>query len=98
LSQWSRKATHMVLVGVVAQGWLGKQKAQRELAATRGTVARARARALVSGRCPHCEKAVTELLAPAPKSALDQTGYLARLGAVGLLTGLALASAGEEAG
>ncbi len=53
---------------------------------------------LVSGRCPHCGKAVTELLAPAPKSALDQTEYLALLGALGLLTGLALASAGEEAG
>jgi len=53
---------------------------------------------LVSGRCPHCGKAVTELLAPAPRAALDQTEYLALLGALGLLTGLALASAGEEAG
>ena len=53
---------------------------------------------LVSGRCPHCEKAVTELLAPAPRSALNQTEYLALLGALGVLTGLALASAGEEAG
>ena len=53
---------------------------------------------LVSGRCPHCDHAVTELLAPAPRSALNQTEYLALLGALGLLTGLALASAGEEAG
>jgi len=52
---------------------------------------------LVSGRCPHCDRAVTELLAPAPRSALDQTEYLALLGALGLLSGLALASA-EEAG
>jgi len=52
---------------------------------------------LVSGRCPHCDHAVTELLAPAPRSALNQTEYLALLGALGLLTGLALASAGEEA-
>jgi Zn finger protein HypA/HybF involved in hydrogenase expression len=53
---------------------------------------------LVTGRCPHCDHAVTELLAPAPRSALNQTEYLALLGALGLLTGLALASAGEEAG
>jgi hypothetical protein len=53
---------------------------------------------LVTGRCPHCDQAVTELLAPAPRSALDQTEYLALLGALGLLTGLALASAGDEAG
>ena len=51
---------------------------------------------LVAGRCPHCEHAVTELLAPAPRSALNQTEYLALLGALGLLTGIALASAGEE--
>jgi hypothetical protein len=53
---------------------------------------------LVSGRCSQCGKAVTELLAPAPRSALNQTEYLALLGALGVLTGLALASAGEEAG
>jgi hypothetical protein len=41
---------------------------------------------------------VTELLAPAPRSALNQTEYLALRGALGVLTGLALASAGEEAG
>jgi hypothetical protein len=34
----------------------------------------------------------------APRSALNQTEYLALLGALGLLAGLALASAGEEAG
>jgi hypothetical protein len=39
---------------------------------------------------------VTELLAPAPRSALNQKEYLALLGALGLLTGLALASAGER--
>ena len=52
---------------------------------------------LVSGRCPHCQKAVTELLTPAPRAGLQQTEYLALLGALGLLTGLALASAGEDA-
>jgi len=50
---------------------------------------------LVTGRCPHCDQAVTELLAPAPRSGLDQTEYLALLGALGVLTGLALASASE---
>jgi hypothetical protein len=49
----------------------------------------------VSGRCPHCQKAVTELLTPAPRAGLQQSEYLALLGALGLLTGLALASAGE---
>jgi len=54
---------------------------------------------LVAGRCPNptCKRALTELLAPAPRSALDQTEYRALLGALGLLSGLALASA-EEAG
>ena len=52
---------------------------------------------LVSGRCPHCGRAVSELLAPAPRSGLDEKEYLVLLGALGLLTGLALASAGEEA-
>ena len=53
---------------------------------------------LVSGRCPHCGRAVTELLAPAPRSGLDQTEYLALLGALGLLTGLALTASGDVAG
>ncbi len=53
---------------------------------------------LVAGGCPHCGRAVTELLTPAPKSALNEKEYLALLGALGLLTGLALASAGEAAG
>ncbi len=53
---------------------------------------------LVSGRCPQCGKAVTELLTPAPRAGLQQGEYLALLGALGVLTGLALASAGEEAG
>ena len=53
---------------------------------------------LVTGRCPQCEHAVTELLAPAPRSGLDQTEYLALLGALGLLTGLALTAGGDVAG
>jgi hypothetical protein len=50
---------------------------------------------LVTGRCPHCGRAVTELLAPAPRAALNQNEYLALVGALGLLTGIAL-SASEE--
>lgn len=46
---------------------------------------------LISGRCPHCGRAVTELLAPAPRAGLNQTEYLALLGALGLVTGIALA-------
>jgi hypothetical protein len=38
---------------------------------------------------------VTELLAPAPRAAFNQSEYLALLGALGLLTGIAL-SASEE--
>jgi hypothetical protein len=53
---------------------------------------------LVNGRCPGCGRAVSELLAPAPRSGLDEKEYLVLLGALGLLTGLALASTGEDAG
>lgn len=53
---------------------------------------------LVNGRCPHCGRAVTELLAPAPRAGLNQTEYLALLGALGLLTGIALAATDEGLG
>lgn len=51
---------------------------------------------LVTGRCPHCDRAVTELLAPAPRAELNQSEYLALLGALGLLTGIALAESDER--
>lgn len=38
---------------------------------------------------------MTELLAPAPRAAFNQSEYFALLGALGLLTGIAL-SASEE--
>ena len=47
---------------------------------------------LVSGRCPHCRTALTSLLTPAPRAGLDPTEYLALLGALGVLVGLALAT------
>jgi hypothetical protein len=51
---------------------------------------------LVTGRCPHCDRAVTELLAPAPRAGLNQSECLALLGALGLLTGIALAASDER--
>lgn len=53
---------------------------------------------LVSGRCPHCTKALTSLLTPAPHAGLDPTEYLALLGALGVLVGLALATSDANAG
>jgi hypothetical protein len=53
---------------------------------------------LVSGRCPKCGKALTELLRPAPQAHLEQSEYLALLGALGVLVGLALATSEASAG
>jgi hypothetical protein len=48
---------------------------------------------LVSGRCPNCSRAITALLSPrAQLGAPDQDEYLALLGALGGLVGLALAT------
>jgi len=47
----------------------------------------------VRGRCPHCNKPLTSLLMPAPRANLDSNEYLALLGALGVLVGLALATA-----
>ena len=44
---------------------------------------------LVSGRCPNCDKALTTLLLPSPRSGFDRDEYLALLGALGVLVGLA---------
>ena len=52
---------------------------------------------LVAGRCPNCGKALTALLLPAPRANLAADEYLALLGALGVLVGLALASSGENA-
>ena len=53
---------------------------------------------LVSGRCPECGKALTKLLRPAPQANLEQSEYLALLGALGVLVGLALATTEASAG
>jgi len=48
---------------------------------------------LVSGHCPGCKRAITSLLSPRPQTgAPDKDAYLALLGALGGLVGLALAS------
>ena len=47
----------------------------------------------VSGHCPNCKRAITTLLTPSPQTgAPDRDAYLALLGALGGLVGLALAS------
>jgi hypothetical protein len=47
---------------------------------------------LVSGHCPHCGKALTALLAPRPQvGASEPSEYLALLGALGAVLGLASA-------
>lgn len=50
---------------------------------------------LVSGHCSNCDKALTSLLVPTRYAELVQNEYLALLGAVGVLVGLALATAGD---
>jgi hypothetical protein len=48
---------------------------------------------LVSGHCPNCERPITTLLTPrAQLGSPDKDAYLALLGALGGLVGLALAS------
>ncbi len=47
----------------------------------------------VSGHCPHCNRAITNLLSPRPQTgAPDKDEYLALIGALGGLLGLALAT------
>ena len=54
---------------------------------------------LVSGHCPNCERPITTLLTPrAQLGAPDKDAYLALLGALGGLVGLALASTSAGAG
>ena len=54
---------------------------------------------LVSGRCPHCGKALTALLTPRPQvGAPEHDEYLALLGALGALVSLAGASALDASG
>jgi hypothetical protein len=51
---------------------------------------------LVSGHCPHCERAITTLLTPSAQTgAPDRDAYLALLGALGGLVALALASSSD---
>jgi rubrerythrin len=52
---------------------------------------------LVSGHCPNCSKPITAFLTPRPQlGAPDKDEYLALLGALGGLVGLALASTSEN--
>jgi hypothetical protein len=54
---------------------------------------------LVGGRCPHCGKALTALLTPrAQLGAPERDEYLALLGALGGLVGLASAGARDAPG
>jgi plasmid stability protein len=53
---------------------------------------------VVSGRCPHCDKDLTSLLLPSRFGSLVTTEYLALLGALGVLAGLALRASAERAG
>jgi hypothetical protein len=54
---------------------------------------------LVSGHCPQCARPITALLLPrAQTGAPDRDAYLALLGALGGLVGLALASSSGGAG
>ena len=55
---------------------------------------------LVTGHCPNsnCSKALTSLLTPAPRAGLDGNEYLALLGALGVLVGLAHATTAEPNG
>ena len=55
---------------------------------------------LVSGHCPNpnCRTALTSLLLPAPRAGFDPNEYLALLGALGVLVGLALATSAEPNG
>lgn len=48
------------------------------------------------GRCPHCGRALTSLLAPT-RAGLDRDEWIALLGALGVLAGLAPADASEPA-
>jgi rubrerythrin len=52
---------------------------------------------LVAGRCPNCGKALSSLLLPAPRANFAPDEYLALLGALGVLVGLALATADASA-
>jgi hypothetical protein len=53
---------------------------------------------LVSGRCPNCDKALTSLLVPTRFAELVQNEYLALLGALSILAGLAIATSAERVG
>ena len=53
---------------------------------------------LVRGHCPNCNRPITALLIPRPQTgAPDRDAYLALLGALGALLGLALAASGDSA-
>jgi len=55
---------------------------------------------LVSGHCPNptCRMALSSLLLPAPRAGFDPNEYLALLGALDVLVGMALATTAEPTG
>ena len=52
---------------------------------------------LARGRCPNCGKPLTSLLVPTRFAELAQNEYLALLGALSVLAGLAIATSAEQA-
>jgi rubrerythrin len=51
---------------------------------------------LVSGHCPNCDKALTSLLVPTRIGSLVVNEYVALLGALGVLAGLAVTTSAER--
>jgi HTH-like domain len=51
---------------------------------------------VVSGHCPNCDEDLTSLLVPSRFGSLVTTEYLALLGALGVLAGLALRASAER--
>jgi hypothetical protein len=52
---------------------------------------------LVTGHCPNCTRAITTLLTPRPQTgAPDKDEYLATLGALGGLVGLAITTSTDS--
>lgn len=75
------------------------ERSRQELASCQTCRTRVRGSDLfVSGRCPSCARPLTSLLTPTPRAGLDSTEYIALMGALGVLVGLALASSPDDAG
>jgi hypothetical protein len=75
------------------------ERARHELASCPGCHKPLRGSDLVvSGHCPHCETALTQLLLPTRIGSLVVNEYSALLGALGVLAGLAISTSAENAG